>query len=539
MEPNLAELLTRARGEEPHKTALSEAATGRSATWLELDELAWGVARGLYAAGLVAGVRVALLVTPCVESVAAYLGTLRAGMVAVPVDPAAPTGELVRVLVDSGARLVVCDGVGADTVRAAVQGLGEALTAAGRDATSRPRVVTVGVEHDAGERSWDDLVGSGADQAVPLRADPEALAALLYTSGASGRPRAAMLTHRALVTNVDQVARGGPFLHGNDVVLGVVPLHHTYGLCAVLGQVLRQHARLVLVPEFHAEGSLDIVEDEAVTVAPLTPWAVEAWLGVPGLDDRVGPLRHVVSSAAALAPEAAAAFTARTGLPVHQGYGLTECGPVVTSTLVPPPGDRPDGSPDSVSRSVGRALPGVELRLVDERGHDAAPGDPGGLLVRGPQLFSGYWPDGRGGPRDDGWWPTGDVGLLDESGELHLVDRERDTVLVAGFTVFPVEVEEVVGELAEVGAVAVVGAEDPDGPGEVVVAFVCRADGTELLDGADLAQQVVRHCEQRLAGFKVPVAVHVVDDLPRTATGKVQKGRLRAWARGRDAEPLP
>lgn len=535
MEPNLAELLTRARVEEPHQTALSEAATGRSVTWLELDELASGVARGLYAAGLVAGVRVALLVSPGVEAVAAYLGTLRAGMVAVPVDPAAPVGELVRVLADSGARLVVCDSAGVDGVRAAVQGLGEALGASGREQAGRPRVVTVATEAASGERSWEALLDVGPDPAataVPVRSDPEALAALLYTSGASGRPRAAMLTHRALVANVDQVGRGAPFLHGNDVVLGVVPLHHTYGLCAVLGQVLRQHARLVLVPEFHPEGSLDIVEDEAVTVAPLTPRQLEAWLGVPGLDDRVGPLRHVVSSAAALAPDAAAAFTARTGLPVHQGYGLTECGPVVTSTLVPPPDDRSDGSPDSVSRSVGRALPGVELRLVDERGHDAEPGDPGSLMVRGPQLFSGYWPDGRGGPADDGWWPTGDVGLLDESGELHLVDRGRDTVLVAGFTVFPVEVEEVVAELAEVAGVAVVGADDPDGNGEVVVAYVVASDAAA--DGADLEQAVLRHCEQRLARFKVPAAVHVLDDLPRTATGKVQKGRLRARARGRE-----
>lgn len=526
MEANLAELLTRAGLEEPGKTALSEADTGRSMTWADLDELARRVAQGLFDAGLVAGMRVMIVAGNRIEAVAAYLGTLRAGMVAVPVDPAVSTGELLRTLVDSGARLVVCDGAAVTTVRAAVQGLGEALVAARREESSRPRIVTVGTTVLPGERGWDQLV-MGAGHPVPVRPDGESLAALLYTSGASGRPRAAMLTHRALLANVEQVASATqPMLHGRDVVLGVLPLHHSYGLGAVLGQVLRQHARLVLVDGFAAEASLDLIEDEAITVAPVAPRALDAWLLVPALEERMGPLRLVLSGSAALGHDVAEEFTRRTGLPVHQGYGLTECGPVVTSTLV--------GEEPASTGSVGRPLPGVGLRLVDDRGEPPVEGDPGQILVHGPQLFSGYWPEGRGGPDADGWWNTGDVGLLDGAGELHLVDRVSDVVVVSGFQVFPTEVEEVIAELADVGAVAVVGVDD-DRTGEAVVVYVTHAADADLPDPDELEGRVRRHCEARLAGFKVPAVVRVTDDLPRTATGKIQRGRLRAEARGRES----
>ncbi len=527
MESNLSGLLTRACVDETHRPALCEADSGRSVTWLQLDDLVQRVCQGLYDSGLVAGVRVVVAARNRIEHVAAYLGTLRAGMVAVPVDPALPTGELVRILVDSGARLVVCDEAAVATVRSAVQGLGEALEASGRDEAARPRLVTIGTPAEPGERSWEELLDHGG-QPVPVRADPDALAALLYTSGASGRPRAAMMTHRALLTGVEQVAEAAqPMLHGRDVVLGVLPLHHSYGLAAVLGQVLRQHARLVLVDGFAAEASLDLIEDEAVTVAPVAPPALEAWLQVPGLEERLGPLRLVLSGSAPLGSDLAEQFASRTGVPVHQGYGLTECGPVVTSTLA-----APAETESHAPGSVGRPLPGVGLRLTDERGEPPLEGDPGRILVSGPQLFSGYWPDGHGGPGADGWWNTGDLGMLDDAGELHLVDRATDVVEVSGFHVFPVEVEEAIAELPGVAAVAVVGVDDEQ-TGEAVVAYVVAAPGPA--DPDELERQVRERCEEQLAGFKVPARVHVVDDLPRTATGKIQKGRLRALARGRGA----
>lgn len=533
METNVADLLLTAARAEPDRIAFSEAATGRTVTWSALNDLVDRVAHGLSAAGMVAGYRVMIAAGNRIEFVAAYLGVLRARMVAVPINPRSATGEVIRMLADSGARLVLADSGTVAGVRAAVEGVGEALdagadwadqdgaaAAAGQPAPVRPRVVTIGTTLEPGERSFDQLVAASGE-AAPGVTDPESLAVLLYTSGTSGRPRAAMLSHRALLANIEQAAAvQPPLIAGQDVVFGVLPLFHVYGLNAVLGQVLRQHARMVLVDGFDPEGSLDIIEDEAVSVVPVAPPVFAYWMRVPGLEDRLGPVRTVLSGSAPLAPELTEAFTARTGLRIHQGYGLTEAAPVVTSTQV--------GDADN-PRSVGAALPGIELRLADERGESPAHGDAGQILVRGANLFSGYWPDGADGPDAEGWWATGDLGYLDESGNLFLVDRLKDLVIVSGFNVYPSEVEDVVEEVGGVAEAAVVGAQDEE-TGEAVVAYVRPEPGT---DPEDLVARVRAHCAGRLAGFKQPSTVHVVDTLPHTGTGKVQKGRLRETERRR------
>ncbi|HET8602370.1 MAG TPA: AMP-binding protein [Marmoricola sp.] len=527
METNLAELLAAAAAQEPDRIALSEASTGRSITWAGLEDLASRVAQGLSAAGLVAGYRVMLAVGNRIEFVAGYLGVLRAGMVAVPVNPREVTGELLRMLIDSGARLVVADETTVDVVRVAVEGLGDALAARpDGDGRARPRVVTVGTPARADEQSFERLVAAPPEP-VPVRADAEALAVLLYTSGTSGPPRAAMLSHRALLANIAQVAAvEPPMITGRDVVLGVLPLFHVYGLNAVLGQVLRQHARLVLVDGFDPEGVLDLIEDEAVSVVPVAPAAFARWRAVPSLAERMGPVRLVLSGSAPLAPELVDGFTGATGIAVHQGYGLTEAAPVVTSTLC---------SRHPTPRSVGAALPGIRLRLVDGRGREPDPGDSGEILVQGDNLFSGYWPEGNDGPDPHGWFATGDVGYLDPDGDLYLVDRLKELVIVSGFNVYPSEVEEVIAELDEVAEAAVIGVPD-DQTGEAVVAYVRPADGL-VSEPAALADVVRRHCAERLARFKQPSLVEVVEAFPHTVTGKVQKEQLRA-ARRRGAPGL-
>lgn len=522
MESNVADLLAAAARSEPTKIALSEAATGRTVTWAALDDLADRVAHGLSIMGMVAGYRVMIAATNRIEFVASYLGVLRARMVAVPINPRSATGEIVRMVVDSGARMVIADESTIAGVRAAVVGVGEALAAAEDAGNGRvtPRVVSIGTTLEPGERSFDHLVMETGEIA-PGSTDPESVAVLLYTSGTSGRPRAAMLSHRALLANIDQAASVvPPMITGRDVVLGVLPLFHVYGLNAVLGQVIRQHARIVLVDGFDPEGSLDIIEDEAVSVLPVAPPVFAYWMQVPGLEDRFGPVRTVLSGSAPLDADLVAAFTERTGLTVQQGYGLTEAAPVVTSTQC---------SADPDVRSVGAALPGIEIRLVDENGHPPEDEDGGEIQIRGANLFSGYWPDGADGPDPEGWWGTGDVGFLDADGDLFLIDRLKDLVIVSGFNVYPSEVEEVIGELSSVAGVAVVGAQDPM-TGEAVVAYVKPAGEIEA---ATLAEEVRAHCATRLAGFKQPSVIHVVDALPLTGTGKVQKGRLREAERRR------
>jgi long-chain acyl-CoA synthetase len=212
---------------------------------------------------------------------------------------------------------------------------------------------------------------------------------------------------------------------------------------------------------------------------------------------------------------------------VHQGYGLTEAAPVVTSTLC-----RSGAGEHAKTGSVGAALPGIEIRLVDDAGHPPDGEDAGEIWVRGDNLFSGYWPDGSDGPDQDGWYGTGDVGFLDKDGELFLVDRLKELVIVSGFNVYPSEVEEVVAEVDGVDEVAVIGTEHPE-TGEAVVAYVRRAPDTQY--AAEELEAVVReHCATRLARFKQPTEVHVVDELPHTVTGKVAKGRLREGRRRRN-----
>jgi len=498
---DVAELVASAAAESPDRLALVEAG-GRSLTWAELEDQVARLATGMATAGVLGGHRVLIAQGNRLEFVATYLGVLRAQAVAVPVNPGSAVGELARMIEDSGSRLVVADGTTVAAVREAVAGLG-----------SPPRVAVVG------EASYDELRAAPARPVPPLQ-DPEKLAALLYTSGTSGLPRAAMLTHRALLANVEQCAQvEPPMIHGDDVVLGVLPLFHVYGLNAVLGSVLRRRAKLVLVERFDPQETLAIIDDEACSVVPVAPPVFAYWRGEPDLRERMGPARLILSGSAPLAAEVVEEFTERSGVPVHQGYGLTEASPVVTSTLC---------SEALQVGSVGAALPGIEIRLVDDDGLPPEGDDPGEIEIRGANLFSGYWPDGSGGPDAEGWWPTGDVGFLDHSGDLFLVDRLKELVIVSGFNVYPVEVEDVIEEVPGVAEVAVIGVTDEQ-TGEAVVAYVRSTGG----DPAALAEAVREHCSARLARFKQPSRIEIVGELPRTVTGKVQKGRLRGIERRR------
>jgi long-chain acyl-CoA synthetase len=523
---DVSSLVAEAALDRPEMLAVVEAG-GRSVTWGGLEDDVARLATGLGAAGLVAGQRVLIAMGNRIEFVTSYLGVLRAQVVAVPVNPRSTPGELARMVADSGARIVLADPDTIDTVRDAVRLLRSALAGETDELEPEllerahdPRVYLADAQPADGEQAYDAL-RAAAPRPVPPLPDPEKLACLLYTSGTSGRPRAAMLTHRALVANIEQAAEvQPPMIHGDDVVLGVLPLFHVYGLNAVLGGVLRHRAKLVLTERFDPQGTLDLIDDEAVSVVPVAPPVFAYWVPDEHLRERLGPVRLILSGSAPLSTELVERFTAATGIPVHQGYGLTEASPIVTSTLC---------SRELQSGSVGAALPGIEIQLRDDLGHPPEGDDPGEIWIRGANVFSGYWPDGDGGPDAEGWWGTGDVGFLDASGDLFLVDRIKELVIVSGFNVYPVEVEEVIREVEGVAETAVIGVEDP-ATGEAVVAYVVPGGeaGSEALAGA-----VRDHCGVRLARFKRPARVEVVAELPLTVTGKVQKGRLRNLERRR------
>ncbi len=478
---NLAELVSRRAAERPHATALVQPAPQRrSVTWAELDGRVDAVAGGLAAHGLTAGQRVVLCGGNTIEFVVAYFAALRAGFVVVPINPQLGPVERARMVADSGARVMLGDESldGVDTIP---------LTEAG-------------------------LAGLAGDAGSPVDSprDPEALAVLLYTAGTSGESKAAMLSHRALLAHLDQISGLGT-VTADTVALAMLPLFHVFGLNAVLGSAAYAGATLVLVDGF--DDFFEVLAAESVTNLPVAPSVLARTLE----DDRCAQIAAhvdtVISGAAPLAPEIAAAFTARTGLRVEQGYGLTEAAPGVSATIGVDAGTLGHGF-------VGRPLPGVEVRIGD--GSDD--GEPGEIWIRGANLFSGYWPGGDGGPDTQGWFATGDIGYLVDAG-LFLVDRARELIVVNGFNVFPAEVEDAITELSGVTGAAVIGRSDPR-TGEQVVAFVT---------GAVDADAVTAHCAGRLAPFKRPAVVVMIDALPRGATGKVQKGALRRTLEVTDA----
>jgi long-chain acyl-CoA synthetase len=526
LEPTLvADLVTLAAARDGSREALVEP-SGRVLTWAGLEREVARMATGLGDAGLVAGQRVALLLGNRIELVTTYLGALRAQLVAVPLNPRAKVEELAWMLADSGARLLVADSAGVADARAAQQLLREAL-AGSRDVlddevaarTFEPRLVVVDSEVQAGEVTYDEL-RAGEPRPLPARPDPETLACLLYTGSTVDLPRAAMLTHRALLANIEQTAAVRPAMVApGDVVLGVLPLFHVYGLNAVLGSVLRHGATLVVADHFDPRRALELIADHRVSVVPVAPAVFPHWLATDDLEDHLASVRLVASGSSTLARPVLDEFTRRTGVLVHQGYGLTEAAPVVTSTLA---------STTPVIGSLGSALPGVGLRLVDDLGLEPEPGDPGEVQVRGSNLFSGYWPDAADGPGPDGWWSTGDVGFLDDGGDLFLVDRADEVVVVAGFRVYPHEVEAVIAGVPGVEDAAVIGVPD-DATGHAVVAYL-RVAG---LDSEEVADAVRERCEAALAGFKRPARIEVVDELPTTLAGRVRKGALRQLERRR------
>ncbi|MFR9801614.1 AMP-binding protein [Pseudonocardia sp. RS010] len=500
---HLGELVRRAARRDPGQPAVVDVTAGRTLTWGELDAAADAEAARLVAAGIGAGDRVVLVLPNGARFCVALFGVLRAGAIAVPVGQRSVAREVGVILDDARptAAVVAEEGVAA------------------------------GVAREAGLPVLGPPPDGSGPAAGPLPEAPggEALALLIYTSGTTGRPRGVQLSHRALLANREQTAalRPAPVTPADRVLLAL-PLFHSFGLAAGLLQVCWAGATAVLTERFDAAATPGILRDHRVSALAGVPSLYRALLDVPAADLRTAleGVRICTSGGAPLPPAWLTAFREATGMEVLEGYGLSEAGPVVTCNV---PGHSKPGS-------VGRPLPGVELRLVDAEGEplagraaeegeegDAADvfsdpeEDTGMVALRGPNLFSGYWPDGAGGPDAAGWFRTADVGYLDADGDLHLVDRSTDLVIVNGFNVYPREVEEVLAGMAEVAEVAVVGVPD-DRTGAAVKAVIVPAPGT-----SPDADTVREYCATRLARFKRPTVIAFVDELPRTPTGKIAR----------------
>jgi long-chain acyl-CoA synthetase len=501
---NVADLLRNAANAHPDRTALLF--QGVPTTFSELDRRVDATAAALGGRGVGRGDRVGLIAGNVPEFVSTLYGILRAGAVACPLNVMLTSEELGYILADAQAKAVV-------TESSSLAGL---LAVRDRLADLHTIMVIGGTPAPSGAISLNDALSQQDTRGPPAEGvEGSDLAVIAYTSGTTAAPKGAMLTHANLLANLDQMTAVPTLaVRDDDVVLLAIPLFHIYGLNAGLGMAVRRGAACLLMERFDPAESLGLIERDRVTVLVGAPPMFAAWLALPDPVSDLSSVRLAVSGASPLAPETFTSFRRRFGITIWEGYGLTECAPAVTSNAV---------GPEAKPGSIGLPLPGVDVRMVGERGEEVEDGDPGEIQVRGPNVFAGYWsrPEATAEAFDGEWFKTGDVAIRDENGSLYLVDRKKDLIIVSGFNVYPVEVEEAITRHPKVADAAVVGIPDPR-TGEAVQAWVVARPGEDVTE-----EEILDFLHGYLARFKWPKEVRIVDEVPRHATGKLLRRVLR------------
>ncbi len=498
----LAEAGREQRGEHP-----ALCFDGRTYGSAELYDRATRMAGGLAELGLAPGERVVVMMANCPEVTIAYHALWRAGLVATPATFLLPAAELRHVLVDSGARAILTTPEFLAKVVEAAAGLPELRHILSTDpaGATEPGAATVG--------SLGQLEES--DPAPIVDRDEDDLAALLYTGGTTGRAKGVMLSHASL-HYTGQAAYRSSHEAGVNRALTTLPLSHAYGLLVTVSALHAQEPGFTaLLRWFDPETFLRTVQEHALQTSALVPTMIQRLLECPLEDYDLSTLRHVSCGAAPLPAEIARGIAERVpGLAVRQGYGMTETAALISST---PVGRGREGS-------AGIPVPGTELEIRDRDGQPLGPGEIGEVCVRSPGVMRGYWraPEATAQAIRGGWLHTGDVGYLDAGGWLFIVDRMKDLIIRGGFNVYPRDVEDALTEHPEVRMAGVVGAPS-ERHGEEVVAFVALADGSSLTPEA-----LVDWARERLGGYRYPRAVHVVQAVPLTPVGKIDRKALRA-----------
>jgi malonyl-CoA/methylmalonyl-CoA synthetase len=471
---------------------------GSIVTYGDLDERVGCYARLLADLGVVKGDRVAVQVEKSTENIVLYLAVVRAGGVYLPLNPAYTKAEVEYFLTDAEPRVFVCR---------------PETEAALREVADKARVAHVLTLGTAGDGSLPERA-KGLDPnfaTVPCTLDDQA--AILYTSGTTGRSKGAMMSHRNLGSNALVLHEYWGF-KPDDVLLHALPIFHTHGLFVATNCVLLNGSSMIFLSKFDADQVLSLLPRATVMMG--VPTFYTRLLANPSLTKAaVAHMRLFISGSAPLLADTHKEFSARTGHAILERYGMTETGMLTSNPLN---GDRIPGT-------VGFPLPDVELRVCDDQGKVLGPEEIGVIEVKGPNVFSGYWrmPEKTAQEiKPDGFFITGDVGKVDKHGYVHIVGRAKDLIISGGFNVYPKEVETVIDEIDGVVESAVIGVPHPDF-GEAVTAVVLRKPGAAAPDEA----QVVAVCKEQLANFKVPKRVFFLDELPRNTMGKVQKNLLR------------
>ncbi|MEA2333074.1 MAG: long-chain acyl-CoA synthetase [Thermoleophilaceae bacterium] len=493
MSENLARVLTDTASRHGSRTAFK--LDDVELTYAALDESSARIAALLKAKGVVPGDRVGLMLPNVPYFPAIYYGILRAGAVVVPMNVLLKGREVTFYLQDPGARLVF-----------AWHGFAEAAEEGAQQAGAECLLVTPG--------EFEQLVMQyQPDTEVADRADGDT-AVILYTSGTTGQPKGAELTHSNLLRNCRTVA-GFAGLDENEILLGALPLFHSFGQTCTMNGAVSSGATVTMLPRFDPDKALEILERDRVTIFQGVPTMYNAMLHADGADSTdVSSLRLCMSGGAAIPVELIRAFEDKFGCIILEGYGLSETSPVASF-------NHPDK--ERKAGSIGTPIEGVEMQAWDDDGNEVPQGEVGEIVIRGHNVMSGYWnrPDATAESIDaDGWFRSGDMAKVDEDGYFFIVDRKKDLIIRGGYNVYPREVEEVLYEHPAIQEAAVVGVPD-DALGEEIGAAVVLVKG-ESLD----ADEVSAYVKEQLAAYKYPRKVWFVDELPKGPTGKILKREI-------------
>jgi long-chain acyl-CoA synthetase len=526
----LSQFLTDSYNTSPNKVAIHF--MGKDITFKELHESALKFANYLRSLGVEKGDRVAIILPNCPQSVIAYFGTLYIGGIVVQTNPLYTERELQYQMADSGAKVVLVMDILYPRVMKVIKetAIENVIVTGIKDYLPFPKNLiypfiqkkqygfSVKVEHSGSNHLFTEVMKTATATPVEFPSfDPENdLALLQYTGGTTGFPKGVMLTHRNLVANTKMCdAWLSQTKHGEEVVLGMLPFFHVYGMTTVLILSVMTRNKMVLIPKFDVDQALKTIDKLKPTLFPGAPTMYIGLLNHPDIEKYdLSSIKACLSGSAPLPVEVQEKFEAVTGGKLVEGYGLTETAPVTHANFI---------WANRISGSIGVPWPNTDAVILRSGESEVLPpGEIGEIAIKGPQVMKGYWnrPEDTAATFNDGWFLTGDLGYMDENGYFYVVDRKKDMIIAGGFNIYPREVEEVLYEHEAIQECVVAGIPDPY-RGETVKAYIVLKEGKEVTE-----KELNEYCRQNLASYKVPRFYEFRDELPKTAVGKILRRTL-------------
>ena len=451
------------------------------------------------------GDRVGIFLPNIPEFVLSYYAAVRLGAIAVSLNVMLKRDEVAFILNDCGAKALV-------TASQLLEQVPE------RSAIPTVKTIVCVGEPEREALRFRDLMTESYPRAPKANLEPDEGAAILYTSGTTGKPKGVLLTHGNLISNIyatNHHTKTGP----SDRLICYLPLFHCFGQNFIMNSAFNAGATLVLHERFHPDEILDSLKTSRVTMFFAVPTVYNRFLALPKIEESFASVRYCFTAAASMPLEVVRRWREKVGQIIYEGYGLTETSPFASYNH------------DFFYRegSVGTPIENVEMKIVDEKGNELKPGEVGEIAIKGPNVMQGYYrrPEETAQAIRDGWFLTGDIGKMDEDGYFYLVDRAKDMINLAGFKVWPREVEEILIQHPSISEVAVVGIPDAD-TGEAVKAFVVLKDKASAKEG-----ELIDYCRDRIAVYKAPRSVEFIDALPKNPAGKILKRELRAREQAR------